>query len=325
GGGTPSLLRPESVAELVDGATSAFRALPELEVTLELNPGTTLRERLPGFREAGINRLSVGVQSFDDGKLKRLGRAHLADECRKTLEAARAARFDNVSLDLLFRAPGESMAQLERDLGAFVAAEPEHVSTYELTLEAGTPMKEAAARGRLPRAGEDEAAEMMTRLDEGLGAAGLVRYELASYSRPGFESSHNRRYWERAAVLGLGLGAWSSTPVGEGSPFGGRRSNLRSLDRYLGRLESGTLPDLDLEVHDSPTARAEAMLLGLRRTQGVDAQLFAAEFGGSPDDFYPEPVADLVRTGLLVRGEGGNLLLTRRGRLLADTVAERFV
>jgi oxygen-independent coproporphyrinogen-3 oxidase len=326
GGGTPSLLQPESVARLVEGVRSRFEATGPIEVTLETNPSTTPSERLAGFRDCGVNRLSIGVQSFDDAKLKALGRAHRAEECRSTLAAARQAGFENLSIDLMFRAPNESVEQLERDLEAFATAGSQHVSTYELTIEANTPFGDATDAGRMhPRLGEDETAQLMQRIDQRLLAAGFGRYELASYARPGFESVHNRRYWERLPVLGLGMGAWSSTPCSADAPHGGRRSNVRELAPYLERTLHGEAPDDSVELLSPSVARGEAVLLGLRRSEGVDGARFEREFGGPPRHFYAAQIDELLGLALIFETPFQGFALTDEGRLLADSVAERFV
>jgi len=327
GGGTPSLLGVDSVARLVAGVRGAFGARPadDLEVTLEVNPSTLERARLPGFREAGVNRLSIGVQSFDDAVLRRLGRAHRAGEAHATLAAARAAGFANLSLDLIFASPGQRLAGLERDLEQVVAFAPEHVSTYALTIEQGTPFARAAARAQLDLAGEDETVAMLERIEARLGEAGLARYEISSFARPGFASRHNRRYWERRPVLGLGVGAVSCDPPGPGRPHGVRRTNPRALERWLERVEAEIEVAEEREVLDPATARGEAVFLALRTLAGLDAEGFRREFGGPPRAFFAAAIDALAAAGLLAEEERGNLALTRAGRLLADTVFEHFV
>jgi oxygen-independent coproporphyrinogen-3 oxidase len=328
GGGTPSLLRPESVDLLVRGVRAAFAAARPLEVTLEVNPGTVERERLPGFREAGVNRVSLGVQSFDDATLKRLGRAHRADEALRTLEAARAAGFDALSLDLIFAAPGQRLAQLEADLAQILAFAPEHVSTYELGVEPGTPFATAEARGQLARASEDEALAMFDCIEARLEAAGYHHYELSAYARPGFEAVHNQRYWRREPVLGLGVGAFSTDPPAAGGEarFGLRRSNLRSPDAYLARVEAGASPEAGpAERLTEGVARGEAVFLALRTARGLDAAAFEREFGRSPRACYPDEIEALVAQGLLAEDAPGDLRLTRRGRRLSDSVFAQFV
>ena len=326
GGGTPSLLAPASVERILAAVRAAFPLATPAEVTLEVNPGTLERARLPGFRQAGVDRVSVGVQSFDDGVLKRLGRAHRGDEARRTLTAAREAGFAKQSLDLIFGAPGQDLAGLAADVDEALGFAPDHVSTYELTLEAGTPFAKAAARGQLPLPDEETLLAMSELLEERLAAAGLQRYELSSYARPGCEAVHNRRYWERAPVLGLGVGAFSTDPPGAGAPFGLRRSNTRDLAGYLDRLARGASPEAGPpEPFDAVTARGEAAFLSLRTARGLDAARFADEFGAPPRGFWAGAIDELAERGLLEETARGDLRLSPQGRRLADSVFEHFV
>ncbi len=334
GGGTPSLLRPASIARIGSAVREAFApgGSPSMEVTLEVNPSTVERERLPGFLEAGVNRISLGIQSFDDEVLRRLGRAHRADEGRRTLSACREAGFAALSIDLIFSAPTQTLVGFERDLAEAVAFAPEHVSTYELTVEPGTPFATAARRGQLalpadPDERERQAVSMIEAAEARLGAAGLGRYELSNYARPGFESVHNRRYWERLPVLGLGVGAFSTDPPTPKTPFGVRRSNRRDLGAYLKEVGAGCSPESGPpEVLDARTSCCEAVFLALRTARGLDARRFAEEFGGPPRRFHGEAIDELVAVGLLAEtAGGGDLCLTPRGRLLSDSVFERFV
>jgi oxygen-independent coproporphyrinogen-3 oxidase len=329
GGGTPSLLRAASVARIADRIEARFPAVPGgYELTLEVNPSTLERRRLPEFRRAGVSRLSVGVQSFDDGVLRRLGRAHRAGEARASLAAAREAGFDNVSIDLMFAAPGQSLAQVEADLRETAAFAPEHVSAYELVVEAGTPFALAEERGQLSRVDSDEAADMVLAIDDALARIGVLRYELTNYARPGRESVHNRRYWRREPVLGLGVGAWSCEPPREGAPYGGRSRNTRSLSSYLQGLEGGEgggAASREVEVHDAETARAESVFLALRTREGLEAARFEEWFGGPPRAFFGSEISRLRADGLLEETEAGDLRLTPRGRMLSDLVSQSFV
>jgi oxygen-independent coproporphyrinogen-3 oxidase len=326
GGGTPSLLRPESVARLLAAAREAFPGADPEEVTLEVNPSTLERARLPAFRAAGVDRLSVGIQSLDDRVLQRLGRAHRADEARITLHATRAALFTNVSVDLIFGAPDQSTADLLRDVDEIVSAGIQHVSAYGLTIEPGTPFALAAGRGQLRLPDDEAGADMMERVGDRLARAGLAPYEISSFARRGFESRHNRRYWEREPVLGLGVGAWSSEPPSPGAPFGARRANLRSLPIYLERLARGGAAEAGPpEVLAEATARGEAVFLALRTSAGLDARRFSIEFGGEPRRFFAAEIDDCTAAGLVEEAESGDLRLTPRGRMLSDSVFERFV
>lgn len=326
GGGTPSLLTPASIARLVAAVTARFPGGRDVEVTLEVNPSTLERARLPAFRAAGVNRLSVGVQSFSDATLKRLGRAHRADESRATLAAARAVGFDDVSLDLIAAAPGQRLGDLERDLDEVLAFAPEHVSAYQLTIEPGTPFEQAARRGQLALADEEEAIRMLERLAERLEAAGLARYEISSFARPGRAARHNRRYWERCAVLAIGAGACSYEPPSAAAPHGIRRANLRSLDGYLARIAAGDPADAEPpERLAAASARGEAAFLALRTAAGLAAGPFGAEFGAPPRSFWPEAIDELVAGGLLREAPSGDLRLTPRGILLSNSVFAYFV
>jgi len=326
GGGTPSLLGVDSVARIVEGVASTFGPADAPEVTLELNPSTVERERLPGFRHAGVSRLSVGVQSFSDETLRRLGRAHRVSEVHETLAAAREAGFASLSIDLILAAPGQRLADLERDLACAVAAAPDHLSTYELTIEPATPFAVADRRGQLERAGEDEALAMIEATRERLGAAGLERYELSNYARPGHRAVHNQRYWRRRPVLGLGVGAFTTEPPGEEARYGVRRSNRRDVAGYLRSVEGGALPEAAPPETLSPReARGEAMFLALRTCDGVDAAAFGDEFGAPPRAFFAPAIDALLASGLLEEGPEQALRLSARGRLLADSVFEHFV
>jgi oxygen-independent coproporphyrinogen-3 oxidase len=323
GGGTPSLLRPGSVEGLIDAVIGAFPPGEALEITLEVNPSTVERERLPGFRAAGVNRVSVGVQSFDDLTLKRLGRAHRGSEAHATLDACRSAGFDDLSLDLIFGAPEQSLEGLGRDLDAAIAFGPEHVSAYELTLEPDTPFAAAAARGRLARPAEETVVAMIEGVEARLGEAGYERYELSSYARPGRRARHNRRYWERRPVLGIGVGAFSNDPPTAAAPHGSRRSNPRALPRYLEAVAAGAPPAM--EALSAETARGEAVFLALRTAEGLDAATFETEFGAAPRGFFAAEIDALAGADLLHEDPSGDLRLTPRGRLLSDSVFEHFV
>jgi oxygen-independent coproporphyrinogen-3 oxidase len=326
GGGTPSLLESASIERILAGVASVFEAEGPVEVTLELNPSTVERERLPEFKQAGVNRLSVGVQSFSDDTLRRLGRAHRASEAEETLDASRAAGFASISIDLILAAPGQRLADLEQDLERALSLGPHHVSTYELTIEPATPFATAARRGQLDRAPEDEVAAMIETTRKRLTAAGFERYELSNYARPGHRSMHNQRYWQRRPVLGLGVGAFTTQPPGEGAPHGVRRSNRRDVAGYLEALGAGVLPEREPPEVLSPRAsRGEAVFLALRTCEGLDGAAFVREFGAPPRGFFSEAIDRLVAQGLVEEGSDGALSLSARGRLLADTVFENFV
>jgi oxygen-independent coproporphyrinogen-3 oxidase len=327
GGGTPSLFSPASIARLIRSVGTAFGGGREcVETTLELNPSTTEIERLPDFRSAGIDRLSIGIQSFDDAQLKRLGRAHRAETARETLRAVRRAGFENVSVDLIFAGPEQTLDDLERDLDELVEWSPEHVSTYELTFEPETPFGRALAAGKMTAPNEDRVIRMIDRIEARLGEIGLERYEISNYAQPGRRARHNARYWQRQAVLGLGMGAHSTEARSGRRPHGARRANPRSLDAWLEAIESGASVGADEEL-SVETARGEAVFLGLRQREGLSSRSFESEFGAPPREFYGAAISKLIDRGWIA--EGGtfpaDLALTAAGRLLADSVAAEFV
>jgi oxygen-independent coproporphyrinogen-3 oxidase len=330
GGGTPSLFTPASIGRLIETVGEAFpkaRYGSPVETTLELNPSTVELTRLPGFREVGVNRLSIGIQSFDDGQLKRLGRAHRAAVARETLVAARSAGFDNLSLDLIFAGPGQSPSDLDRDLDELLVWKPEHVSTYELTFEPETPFGRALAAGKMQLCDEDRAADMILQIESRLEAAGFERYEISNYARPGARAEHNARYWQRQAVLGLGLGAHSTEARCPAHPHGARRANDRTLEAWMTRIDADPGHAGQQEFLSTPTARGEAIFLALRQREGLSARAFEAEFGAKPRDFFASELDEMIARGWLVEGgpEAGDVRLTGAGRLVADSVASEFV
>ncbi len=326
GGGTPSLFTPEAIARIVAAIRSSFPAAGPVEITLEVNPSTLERSRLAGFAAVGVNRVSVGVQSFDDRILERLGRAHRAEESHRTLAACREAGFAALSLDLIFAAPDQDLPGFGADLEQALAFGPDHVSTYELTVEPGTPFALAAGRGQLALPNEDEAVAMLEAAEAALVGSGFERYEISNYARPGFAAVHNRRYWERRPVLGIGVGAFSTLPKSSQAPYGSRRSNVRDLRSYLSRITerrpAAAGPD---EIFDAATARGEAAFLALRGSRGLLAAEFSAEFGLPPRAHFGPIIDRLVAEGLLIEASGGDLCLSARGRLFSDGVFAEFV
>jgi oxygen-independent coproporphyrinogen-3 oxidase len=329
GGGTPALLRPDSLARLHETIAARFGAAPgsePVEVTLEVNPSSVERSHLAAFRsEAGVNRLSVGVQSFDDSLLKALGRAHRGEACHSTLAAARAAGFTNVSIDLLFAALHQTRQMLEDDLEACRAFGPEHVSTYELVFEPNTPFGRASRAGKLVAYDEDASAELVALLETRLAGIGIERYELTNFARRGFESVHNRRYWQRAPVLGLGVGAHSSDPACPEHPFGARPANPRSRSMYLERVLAGGPVAESVDAPDREAAIGEAFFLALRCRSGLSAAAFSAEFGAAPRALRGDAIESLVGRGWLVETADGDLRLTGAGRQLADGVFTELI
>jgi len=320
GGGTPSLLQPYQLARLLEGIAATVEIRSDAEITLEANPGTVDLISLKAFLDAGINRISLGVQSFDDHFLDCLGRIHTAAESRRAFDEVRAARFGNVSLDLIHSLPGQSLDQWRTELRHAVALSPEHISIYGLTVEDGTLFAHRYPVDSPDLADDDLSADMFELADELLTAAGFEHYEIANYARPGCRARHNSGYWQRDGYLGLGVAAHSFLREG----YGVRFCNPGTVMEYRQGVVSGQLARVDTEYLTLDAAMAEYMFLGLRMADGVDLHAFEREFGRSPETRYGYAIADLVRLGLLTR-KGSTLLLTLRGMLLSNQVFARFL
>jgi oxygen-independent coproporphyrinogen-3 oxidase len=284
-------------------------------VTLEANPGTVREETLRGFRDAGVNRLSLGAQSFDAALLRTLGRDHAPADVHEAAAASRAAGFDNLSLDLIFAVPGETLAHWAHDLEAAIALGPEHVSTYALTFEAGTPFQRWRDEGRLAAVDEDDEAAMADLACVRLAAAGYERYEISSHARPGFASRHNQRYWDGASYLGIGPGAHSFAAA---PPPGRRWANERDPARYRALVSAHGTAVVSSEDLTQARAESDFVVTGLRRLSGVDLEVFVRRFGRPLDVALPQ-VATLAADDLVERA-GGRLRLTARGLRFADSV-----
>jgi len=320
GGGTPSLLSPAAIATVLEAVRRGFGIASRAEVTLEANPGTVTRERLAAYRAAGVNRLSLGAQSFHAGHLRTLGRDHTAADIRAAAEAARAAGFANLSLDLIFAVPGQTLAEWEDDLGAALGLAPEHVSAYALTFEPGTPFHAWRASGRLRPVDEDGEAAMAEAALVRLEAAGYARYEVSSFARPGFASRHNTSYWDGSDYLGLGAGAHSFSA----EPAPGRRwANERLPERYVAAIGERGMAVATEERLGAAQARGEFCFTGLRQTAGVDLERFRRRFGIELDAAFPH-LERLIADGL-VEASAGRVRLTARGFRFADSVAASFV
>jgi oxygen-independent coproporphyrinogen-3 oxidase len=320
GGGTPSLFSPEAIARLLATVDSRLGLVPGAEVTLEANPGTVTVERLAGYRAAGVNRLSLGAQSFHPAQLRTLGRDHSPADTHAAVAAARAAGIDNVSLDLIFAVPGGTLAQWVEDLAAAVALGPRHLSTYSLTFEEGTPFHARRAVGRLVPIADDDEAAMAEAASHRLAASGYTRYEISSYAQPGFAARHNLAYWNGSDYLGLGAGAHSFSSA----PAPGRRwMNERLPERYHAAVAASGSAVGREELLTEAQARAEFCFCGLRQTAGLDGGAFRARFGVTLEVAFPH-VAGLIAEGLAEATPAG-LRLTATGFRFADTVAATFV
>ena len=346
GGGTPSYLPAGSLAKLLDAVREAFGLADYAEITAEANPDDLGAEKLASLLDAGVNRLSIGVQSLDDDLLRVLGRRHSAREAIDAFNEARSAGFDNVSLDLMYGLPDQTPEQWGATLDGALGLRPSHISMYCLTLEEGTPMERDAAAGRIPVPDGDLAADMYLAAEVKTAEAGFRHYEISNWAIPGRESRHNLLYWRNRPFLGVGPGAHSYLD-------GHRFHNIRSPREYTRRMTNGESPippsfprrrePIPGEPRPESTGRpfkgipvveaaepvdrrlemAETMMMGLRLDTGVDPGQFAARFGEPPAYVYGEIIDELQDDGLLETADG-SFVLTPRGRLLGNEVFSRF-
>jgi oxygen-independent coproporphyrinogen-3 oxidase len=320
GGGTPSLLTPEQISRLIAAVREHYSIAKAAEITLEANPGTVTLASLKGYLAAGINRLSLGIQSLDDQQLALLGRIHSAGEAVAAFEMARTAGFTNIGIDLMHGLPGQTLEKWRLTLQKAVAMRPEHVSVYGLSVEAGTPFAKKAAQGELHLPDEELAVAMLEQTAETLCRAGYEHYEISNYALPGYRSRHNQVYWRRGNYLGFGAGAHSFQ---KGHGYGVRRENPGTLAEYAATVSSEKLPDRELSL-TRQEAMAEFMFLGLRMMEGVNREEFAMQFDMGLEETFPGVIDSLCARGLLL-AEGAIVRLTAKGLLLANLVMAEFV
>jgi len=317
GGGTPSLLDPEEVARIIEACEERFDIGADREVTLEANPETVTTERLAAFRDAGVNRLSFGVQSLRNEELQRLSRLHNADRARAAVAEARSAGFDNLSLDLMMWLPEQSVAQwLESVDGAIVLA-PDHLSLYLLEVYPNAPLKDEMARRRTSQAPDEDAAAMYVTALQRLDAAGYSQYEISNVARAGRASRHNLKYWADGEWLGFGCGAHSTRG-------GVRWKNVSSTDDYVRRLGTGQSTAEDVRRLTPDERLGDALFTGLRLAEGIDLEAVGRRYGVDVWQRFGGELEPFVDEGCLLH-EGQRLRLTRRGMLLAHEVMTVFV
>jgi oxygen-independent coproporphyrinogen-3 oxidase len=324
GGGTPGLWRPDALGRVIEAARAAFGA-PDpsaLEITVEANPGETDQAHLGALRRLGVGRLSLGLQAIEDRLLAALGRNHDATAGTAAFGAARAAGFENVSVDLIYGVPGQSLDDWRRAVDAVVALAPEHVSAYALTVERGTAFGSLERAGRLDRPDDEITAAMYEHARGGLAAAGLAAYEISSYARPGRQSRHNRLYWALAPTLGVGVSAASFRPLDDGTAW--RFSNARSTEVYLREARAGRLATpRKSERRTAADLANEALWLGLRTIEGIDRRAFQARHGADPLAGREAEAMRAAAAGWLA-ADDDQLRLTEAGALFADEIAARL-
>lgn len=316
GGGTPSILTEAQITQVFEAVHESFPIREDAEITLEMNPGTDVKDKLPVYRELGINRLSMGLQSADNEELKCLGRIHTYEDFRQVYQWAREAGFTNINVDLMSAIPGQTLESYEDTLRKVADLEPEHISAYSLIIEEGTPFYERYGEGRhaeeLPN--EDIERQMYVRTGEILEDYGYHRYEISNYAKDGYECRHNLGYWDRKEYLGLGAGA----------------SSLMDHIRWKEPDHIGPSTGLVLEEREDFTRLSrkdemeEFMFLGLRKIKGVSEYDFYKSFRVSMNEIYKESIENLIKEGLLVREED-RIRLTDQGIDLSNYALSQFL
>ena len=317
GGGTPTVLRTEKLVEIIQTCREHFSFSAQAEISIEANPGTIDRASLAMLRDCGVNRLSIGVQSFNDDDLQVLGRRHCAEKSIQSLEDARDAGFDNVSLDLMYGLPGQGFASWRANLQQAVKLRPQHLSLYQLSIEEGTGFSAQYRAGRLELPDDEEIIGMEQFTREYLGSHGIKHYEISNYARPGYECRHNIGYWENEEFVGYGAGAAGFV--------GGRRYKLITDPlRYCLAMESGGDAVEEDERLDTEASFRETVVMGLRLLRGVDKKRLFKRFGLRLDSQYGSILTELAGKGLLEENRDF-LRLSARGRRFANQVMAELV
>ncbi|MCI9099554.1 MAG: oxygen-independent coproporphyrinogen III oxidase [Lachnospiraceae bacterium] len=313
GGGTPSVLEPGHMTEIMEALAEVFSFEPDSEMSIEANPGTVNLEKLKTYEKIGLNRISFGLQSAHNEELKALGRIHTWEEFLESYDLARQAGFDNINVDLMSGIPDQTLSSWQKTLSRVLELAPEHVSAYSLIVEEGTPF--AQRKLNLPE--EEEERRMYEMTAEMLGSQGYRQYEISNYALPKRECAHNMGYWMRDDYLGLGLGA--------ASLFDSQRwNNTDSMEEYLEKSERPEEIQVCREKLSVREQMEETMFLGLRMTEGIERERFQEEFGISVEEVYGEAVRRLEGLGLL-QADGGRIYLTRKGISLSNQVFVEFL
>ncbi|MBI4838353.1 MAG: radical SAM family heme chaperone HemW [Nitrospirae bacterium] len=340
GGGTPTALSTECLTDLITNIFAHFNFKSphppfnkggqergkNYEATIEANPGTVDRTKLSAILSSGINRLSIGVQSFDDNALACLGRLHTAEDAERAVLLAGEAGFKNIGIDLIYAIPGQGMAGWEKTLKKAVSLKLQHISAYELTVEKGTMLYEYIKNPPIPpltkggKGGfldEEKIIEMYNYAIDYLTSEGYIHYEISNFSLPGYQCRHNLNYWQRGEYYGAGTGASSFIN-------GKRLHNTERIDDYIKLISANKSPVKDTEVITKEQALSEAIFLGLRQTEGINADFFSQKYGKDLLAYYRKEIAELEDAGLLAF-KGNHLRLTRKGILLSNEVFKKFM
>ena len=317
GGGTPTTLPFADLARILETCHEQLQVDPAAEITCEANPATIPQADLKQLREAGFNRLSIGVQSFDADELKRLERVHSVDEVYLTVERARQVGFDNLSLDLMFALPAQTVERWQDNLQKAIDLSPDHISAYNLTIEPDTLFHKQQSQGQLLMPPDDFQRELFEITIDTLTGAGYEHYEISNYAKPGKQSLHNLNYWVNGEYIGLGAGASSTFK-------GNRFKNTNLPARYIAQINDTQTAVASRETPDRRQRMGEAVMLGLRLKQGLNFSIFERQFGISFCDAFADTIKKLKEMGL-IEIRSGRAALTREGLFLADSVIVEFI
>lgn len=316
GGGTPTALSAPQLEVLLDGLTKNLDLSVLEELTIEANPGDLDADKIAVLQHSPVNRVSLGVQTFDDKMLKKIGRSHLGKDIYENIDRLKLAGFDNISIDLIYALPGQTMEQVKDNVAKAISLDIPHMSLYSLILENHTVFMNRMRRGKLPLPKEELEAEMFEYIITELERAGFEHYEISNFSKPSFESRHNLMYWDNAEYYGIGAGA-------SGYVDRVRYKNHGPIRHYLNAVEAGNARITEEHLSQREQMEEE-MFLGLRKKSGVSMARFEEKFGRSFDGLYGEIVRDLIQQGFM-QVDGDRVRMTKRGLFLGDTVAERFI
>lgn len=317
GGGTPTALNAKQLERLVDGINRQINIDSRTEYTFEANPGDLSKEKLAILKDAGVNRLSFGVQTFNDELLEKIGRSHRAKDVFESIDNAKALGFDNISVDLIYSLPGQTKQDVIESIHTALSLGLVHYSGYSLIIEPKTVFYNLMQKGKLVIPGEDAEAEMYETLMEQMELHGLHQYEISNFAVPGYESRHNLTYWNNEEYYGFGAGAHSYVN-------GIRQSNYGPLKKYMEPLAKGELPIMDAHQVSHAEKIEEEMFLGLRKTEGISVRHFQEKFNEDPLKLFEKQLSEWSQKDLLKTDEE-RIFLTRQGRLLGNEVFQSFI
>jgi oxygen-independent coproporphyrinogen-3 oxidase len=318
GGGTPTVLEMKQLDFFLESIYKHFRfSKDEVEFTFEANPNELTKEKLQLLKDAGVNRLSFGVQTFHDSLLKTIGRTHRYDDVIRTISLAKEVGFDNISIDLMYGLPNQTLQQFQADLDIAFSLDIQHISAYSLIIEPKTIFYNLWRKGTLPLPSEEEEAEMYEEAMRQMELHGYQQYEISNYARPGFQSRHNLTYWNNEEYYGIGAGAHSYVN-------GVRRANIGPIKQYIAKVQETGLPYREIHRVTRMEQMEEEMFLGLRKTEGVSKQRFSEKFGRDVHEVFGAAIRSERQKGLLEETDT-HVRLTRRGRLLGNEVFQALL